>query len=119
MFINFFSAFAAIWGKVAWFLALHTSGAYSRAIVGADRAVVKQWSKKFLLKRRVGGAVFSIMMFDYLASMGLQHFSQYPEDIPKEPPFLRDNFSIVYPATQVTVLGLGIFQDCDFYYFFT
>lgn len=63
-----FSVLGALWGKLVWPLALYTSPEYFRAMRGEDRATVKQWSKKFLLKRRVGTAVALIMLFDYSAT---------------------------------------------------
>lgn len=74
-----FSLLGAFWGKIIWPLSLYTSPEYFRAMRGEDRATVKQWSKKFLLKRRVGTAVALIMLFDYAATNYLRSLRFSPD----------------------------------------
>jgi len=106
-----FSMFASLWGKVMWSTSVNLSSEYSALVQGQDPKRVRSLRKQFLRSRAVGRAVFTLLMFDYIASLLLRSSSEdmlldAPIKIPEVITTIKP-LSTVFPFVQTSLFLLG------------
>jgi len=106
-----FSSFATVWGKALWTSSISLSPGFRTLVKDQDPKRVHSFRKQFIRNRAVGRAVFLLLMYDYLASLGMKHTSgeklafhrESPIQLPKSWANSKQPLSSVYPFVQTTL----------------
>jgi len=110
------SMLSGIWGYFMWKGASKFSSGYKGLKRDYPKEEVKQLRQQFLQNKAVGRGVFALLLFDYLASLGLQYtsgdsltFNSYSNI--KTPSDWKDTsipMSSAYPMVQTSLFALGL-----------
>jgi len=104
-----FSSFATVWGKSLWTSSVSMSPGFRTLVRDQDPKRVNTFRKQFLQHRAVGRAVFFLLIFDYLASLGMKHASgerlAFHRDSPIQVPLEHSKLpmSSAYPFVQTSL----------------